>query len=578
MAAKRSGERGASRGTADKAARGAPVKAGRGGGTSPDAEAGSPPAGGGAKARDAKTRASAERGGGAAPASKGAPKPRGKRAGLSSATPAAPATREAGWALAALGVVLAVACLRLAVNAAGWVPIHFDEAQYWAYGQELAWGYFSKPPLVAALIRLATDLGGDTLFALRAGAVVAHAVVALALYALGRKLFDPATGFWAAVAYTAAPGVSVSAMVMSTDPVMMAFWALALVAWIRAAESGRDRDWALTGALVGLGALAKYTMLALPAGMLGYALFSARGRDWRGAGIAAGAGLVVLAPNLWWNATNGFATVTHVAEDADPGEGYGNIGAFLEFFGSQFGVIGPIVFLAILAAFWRRRDWAGDWRMRLLAWQAGTLLFAMLALAYATRAQPNWAAPAYVAGSLLAARFLLASGFGRLLRWHAGIGVVAAGAVYARAALYAAEGEGLARGPDPFKKMRLSEPFCDRALPVMGEMGAEVLLADNRRRLSECMFLGGLGWDEVAVWNPDRVENHHEMVASLRPGDRRAMLLATLDDDGAAMAARFEEAELVDEGRFATHRDRSFGYELWWVKGFRGYPDDGGRG
>jgi hypothetical protein len=202
----------------------------------------------------------------------------------------------------------------------------------------------------------------------------------------------------------------------------------------------------------------------------------------------------------------------------------------------------------------------------------------MLALAYVTRAQPNWAAPAYVAGALLAARFLTATGFGRLLRWHAGLGVVAGGAVYALAALYAAEGEGLARTPDPFKKMRLAEPFCGVALPAFQEEGAEVLLADNRRRLSECMFLGGLGWDQVAVWNPDRVENHHEMVASLHPGDARPMLLAVLDEDGEAMARRFEDRRLVDEGSFRTHRDREHRFELWWVQGFRGYPPSEGRG
>ena len=36
------------------------------------------------------------------------------------------------------------------------VPVHFDEAQYWAYGHELAWGHFSKPPLVGWVILAAT--------------------------------------------------------------------------------------------------------------------------------------------------------------------------------------------------------------------------------------------------------------------------------------------------------------------------------------------------------------------------------------------------------------------------------------
>ncbi|MEL6266928.1 MAG: glycosyltransferase family 39 protein [Pseudomonadota bacterium] len=483
------------------------------------------------------------------------------------------------WTIAAAVLVLAVLALRLGINALELVPVHFDEAQYWAYGQELDWGYFSKPPGVAAVIRIATDLGGDTLFALRFSSALAHAAIAAMLFLLGRRLFDAATGFWAATAYTAAPGVSVSAMIMSTDPVMMVAWAGAMLAWVAATEHGRARGWwvywALMGVLIGLGTHAKYTMLVMPAAALAYGLFSARGRDWRGTGIAAAAALIVIAPNLIWNAANSFATAVHVAEDADPGHGYFNPGKFAEFAGAQLGVIGPVVFLAILAAFWRRRDWIGDWRMRVLAWQTGLLLFAILALAFLTRAQPNWAAPAYVAGSLFAVAWLRQAALGWTLRWQAFLGIVGAVTIYGLGALYAVQAEGLARVADPFKKMRVGTPFCDRALAAMGEEGAEVLLSNDRRRLSECMFLGGLGWDEVAVWHPSgRAQNHHELVAALSPGDGRRLLLAIMGD-AAPIAAAFEDARLVDEGRFRTHRDRDYPYSLWVVEGFEGYPDGG---
>ncbi|MEL7139506.1 MAG: glycosyltransferase family 39 protein [Pseudomonadota bacterium] len=531
--------------------------------------------GGGAASAKAGAKARA----GSGPGSKRPTKPQAKpRAKTATRRGASAGEGSIGWLLATLALVLGLTGLRLGINALDLVPIHFDEAQYWAYGQELAWGYFSKPPLVGAVILLMTEIGGDTLFALRFGAPVAHGVIALGLFYLGRRLFDGATGFWAAATYSLAPGVSVSSMIMSTDPVMMAFWIVALIAWVRAAEGGGRRWWALMGACIGLGALAKYTMLVLPVGALGYALFSARGRDWQGTGIAAGVGLLVLLPNLLWNLDNSFATVTHVAEDADPGGGYFNPLKFLEFAGAQLGVIGPVVFPAILIAFWRRRDWVGDWRMRLLAWQTGTLLFAMLVLAFLTRAQPNWAAPAYVAGTLFAVRFLMAAGFGRMLRWQAGLGAIAAVIVYAAAALYAERAETLPRAPDPFKKMRLAEPFCGPALAAMAEEGAEVMLSTDRRRLSECMFLGGLGWDAIAVWNPDIVaENHHELVATLMPGDQRPMLLAVLKGADEIPEA-FEEARRIDGGSFRTHRDREHPYELWFVQGFTDYPLSDERG
>ena len=487
---------------------------------------------------------------------------------------AKPPVPVAPWGLWTLAAVLGVAALRLAVNALDLVPVHFDEAQYWAYGHELAAGHFSKPPLVGWIIYATTGLGGDSEFWLRTGAVAAHALVAGFAYMAARALFDGRTGFWAAVAYTLAPGVSASAMIMSTDPVMMAFWAVALWAWVRAAETGRPHWWVLLGLALGLGALAKYTALAFVAGALGYGLFSARGRDWRGLGIAAAACVLALSPNLIWLAANDFVTASHVAEDAAPPGSRYNPGKLAEFVGAQFGVIGPVWFAAMLAAFWFRREWIGDWRMRLLAWQTGALLFAMIALAFWTRAQPNWAAPAYVAGAIFAAHWLLSRGWRWALPVQAGTGAVAALALVVAAWAYAPAPSDLPRAYDPFKKMRLGEPFCARALAAMAEEGAELLLSNDRRRLSECMFLGGFGWQEIAVWNPDLApSNHHELVSTLRPGEDRPALLAVMSADTAReIAARFDDAREIEAGQFATHADRAFGYSLWIVQGFRGYP------
>lgn len=477
------------------------------------------------------------------------------------------------WGLWAAAMIAVAAVLRLAVNALGLVPVHFDEAQYWAYGQELAWGHFSKPPLVGWLIALTTWWGGTTTFWLRLSAVIAHAVVAGMLFVLGRRLWNGATGFWAAAGYTLAPGVTVSAMVMSTDPVLMAFWAVALYAWFRAAEGEGRLWWAVLGAALGLSMLAKYTGIAFAAGALGYGLFSARGRDLAGAGIAAGVALLVLSPNLAWQAAHGFVTVGHVAEDAAPSGSRYDIGALAEFLGAQLGVIGPAWLAAIAAALWWRREWLDDWRMRMLAWQTFALLGAMVALAFWTRAQPNWAAPAYVAGSLLAARIVLSHGWRWAVQAQAAVGAVAAMALYAAAWAWSAAPLELPRGPDPFKKTRIGEPFCGIALGLMAEEGAEVLLSNDRRRLSECMFYGGLTWDDIVVWNPELTPgNHHELVSTLRPGDERPMLLAVMLPEAAEfIAGHFEDARRIETGTFRTHADGTYGYSVWAVQGFRDY-------
>ncbi len=486
-----------------------------------------------------------------------------------------PRPPEDPWASLTLVVVVAVLALRLVVVGLEPFPLHFDEAQYWAYGQELDRGYYSKPPLVAWLIRAVTDVAGDTLFALRLASPVAHALTAWLIFLTGRRLWDGQSGFWAAAGYTAAPGVGLSAMIMSTDPVVMAFWAAALYAMVRAAEaqseSGGRIWWGVLGALIGAGMLAKYTMLAFAVGALGYGLFSPRERSWAGTAIAAGVAMLVLSPNIVWNMANSFATVTHVLGDADPGRGFFNPGKLAEFVGAQFGVIGPVFLVAIFLALRNRDVWRDDWGMRLVAWQTVPLLAAMIGLSFLTRAQANWAAPAYIGGSLLAARWLITVGGIPALRAQLGVGVVASLTLWTVAGLYAGQSEALTQRLDPFRQMRISAPFCELVFGTMGEEGTGVLLSDNRRRLSECMFYGGLGWDEVAIWNPEREpENHHELVASLQPGDQREMLLVARRG-AEAMAHHFDEAREIDSGAIETHIDRAVPFSIWVVRGFKGY-------
>src|SRR6185437_3049487 len=73
------------------------------------------------------------------------------------------------------------------------------------------------------------------------------------------------------------------------------------------------------GAALGLAFLSKYAAVYGLIGIgLHLAVSRAARRGWTpaAAALALGAFLVVLSPNLAWNATHGFATVQHTAADA----------------------------------------------------------------------------------------------------------------------------------------------------------------------------------------------------------------------------------------------------------------------
>jgi len=58
--------------------------------------------------------------------------------------------------------------------------------------------------------------------------------------------------------------------------------------------------------------------------------------------------LVIYSPNLWWNWSNGFVSYLHTKDNAELSGPLFHPDAFIEFFGSQFGVFGPLLFAGLI--------------------------------------------------------------------------------------------------------------------------------------------------------------------------------------------------------------------------------------
>ena len=310
----------------------------------------------------------------------------------------------------AAALVLGLLVFRIVTVVLSPAGLHGDEAQYWAWAQDLDAGYYSKPPLIAWVIAATTGLFGDAEWAVRLASPVLHAGAAWLAFLSARRLFGARAGFWAAAAYALMPGVTLSSAIISTDALLL-FWVAASVhAWVRVREGG-GLGWAVAlGAAVGFGLLSKYAMLFTVPMLVFAALLERRSRaallGARGV-VAVLTALVVVSPNLLWNARNDFATVGHTGDNANMGDGAGiHPGEWLEFFGGQFGVFGPVTFALLLVALLSVRRPAGDATRsvrRVLAIGVLVPLVVISVQALLSRANANWAAAAYgVAPVLLA--------------------------------------------------------------------------------------------------------------------------------------------------------------------------------
>ena len=319
--------------------------------------------------------------------------------------------RRTSAACAAL-LIAAVVLVRIAVVVATPLEIGPDEAQYWRWSQNLDFGYYSKPPLIAWVIAASTAVFGDGEWAIRFFSPVLHGVAAYFLFLLGQKAFDARIGAWAAAIYLLMPGIWLSSTIMSTDAVLLPAWAAALYFLWRFRDSPNMTNAALAGAAIGLAMLGKYAALYLYAGAGLAALID---KDMRKAvlspagGVLVLASLVVVSPNIYWNFANNFATVSHTADNANLGEaGFSPLHVF-GFLGDQAAVFGPVTLLLLLGGFGliigRKDKVTATRELWLLCFILPPLLITM-GQEIMSRAHANWAATAYPAACILLASWI----------------------------------------------------------------------------------------------------------------------------------------------------------------------------
>ncbi len=315
---------------------------------------------------------------------------------------------SAGWLRPALIVVGAVTALRVLALAFNQTDLFVDEAQYWFWGRNLDFGYYSKPPLIAWVIRAFTEVLGDSRFAIRLPAALFHAATALILAALAARIHSGRAALWVAASYVTLPFVALGSLLISTDTILAPFFAAGLLWWWRATQENRASLALAAGVMVGLAALAKYAAIYFfPCAVLAAVLAAPmRGNLRLWLMLVVGFGVTVL-PNVIWNLTHDLSTVEHTMDNVGwVREATGpslDLASLAEFFGAQFAVFGPVLFAALLWACAQPRPAT---RRALLAF-AFPILLVVCVQALMDRAYANWAVVAYYAGTLVAVPFLL---------------------------------------------------------------------------------------------------------------------------------------------------------------------------
>lgn len=327
------------------------------------------------------------------------------------------------WRALAAFLILGAAALHL-----GWLandcPLDLapDEAHYWDWSRHLDWSYYSKGPLVAYLIRGGTLLAetwaeqwtGNSMLAVRLPAVLCGSIFLLSLYVLTVQTYRSERLATAVVALMLTiPATVVMSSIMTIDAPYICCWGWALVLAHRAVFRGSAWAWPALGLVIGVGILAKYTMVLFMPSLALFLLASSEHRLllWR-AGfwiMTAAAGLGSL-PVLIWNSQHDWVTFKHVNGLAGLNQEASSIQWLgpLNYIGTQAALLLGFWFaawLAALIAYRPRRE--GDSDRRYLWWLSAPMFMMFLLFAFKTGGgEPNWPVTAYVSGIVLTAGWL----------------------------------------------------------------------------------------------------------------------------------------------------------------------------
>ena len=231
-----------------------------------------------------------------------------------------------------------------------------DETYYWDWGRHLAWGYFSKPPLIGWLMALAGWAGRNSVFGIRVFAVLLGTGTLVFLFLLGRRMYGPKTAFWGVAAMASCPGNGALNLLLTIDAPLLFFWSASLYLLWQFLTAEKNKS-AWTIALIfslGLGSLSKQMTLVFFICGLFFLAASPQYRyllkkPW--IWLSSLAALLFLVPPLYWNAKNNWITFHHTAhhfQSSSPG-----LSGFLThpaaFIGTQLFIISPVTWVLLIA-------------------------------------------------------------------------------------------------------------------------------------------------------------------------------------------------------------------------------------
>ncbi len=450
--------------------------------------------------------------------------------------------------------------------------LFFDEAYYYGWSQNLDFGYYSKPPMLSLLIFLTTWLFGDSVIAIKIGAMLVYPITSIVIYFISKELFNYKVAFYSALIFFTLPSVWLSSMIISTDVVLLLFWSLGLLFFIKAIKYNQFWQWFGAGVFSGLGLLSKYNfILFLVSAILVLVLIPSYRKHLKNRYfyMAIVIAFILFLPNLYWNYTHDFISFVHTKEISHIDRELFNFKYFIEFFSAQFLLFGPILFYFFLVIIFQYKEIKKEKNYLIL------FLFSIVMLAFITflsllsRAFANWAAPAFVSATILVVAYLLKNRKERLLIYSIIIHSLIAIIFFNYHFLASFFGIEVSAKMDPFRRVSGWSEISQKINRVHEDYPKTIILTNSRKETA--LFTYYLK-QKCYLYNPKKIiENQYHMTQNMNNEIGRDFLFVSNRGDIDEVSKDFEDFKKLNFITTRVDMDYNRSYNIFLLKNFRGY-------
>ncbi|WP_321778214.1 glycosyltransferase family 39 protein [Sulfurimonas sp.] len=296
-------------------------------------------------------------------------------------------------------IIILLAIFSTIYNA--FLPLHGDEAYYWMWSHHLQMGYYDHPPMIAYLIYL-TNFISESEWGVRLVNVFSFSIGALYVFKLASEMFDEDIALDAIIIFSSVILVHAGYIMTTTDSPIILFWTLSMYYSYKAIFHGKTKDYILTGIMLGLMMLSKYTAILFVFTLLIFLIFKRRDvflnpRFYLAIIIA----LLVVSPMLWWNYQNDWISFGFQMNHGSTDDFKLNIPDSFGFLAGQFGIFSPV--FAGLLFFYLAKDklYYKDNKLFFLSLSIVVILGFFMYKSLFKSMGLNYAAPMYIGGVIL---------------------------------------------------------------------------------------------------------------------------------------------------------------------------------